>query len=282
MFSALLALLRNATFAHILIFEDVHWADMATIDLIKFLGRRIALLPALLVLSLRDEEVAEDHALTLALGDVPGQAVLRLKVMPLSEQGVSTLAQDAGASDQDLYRITGGNPFFVTEVLAGRGSGRFEVPASIRQAVWTRMQRLPAEERQLLEIMSIEPAGLEPWFQRALFGSTYEAAAESCLRRGLLQQGADGTIRFRHELARLATLEQLAAPVQRALHARAETVLSKAAKTLPGIPLSLRVHHAAGADDGRKVLELAPLAASEATKLGAHQQAAAHLAICSP
>jgi DNA-binding CsgD family transcriptional regulator/tetratricopeptide (TPR) repeat protein len=95
--------------------------------------------------------------------------------------------------------------------------------------------------------------------------------------RGVLRRDARGDISFRHELARQATLDRLSTSLQRSMHKKVEAALA----SLPGQDgmalLARRVHHAAGAEDGAKVLELAPLAAAQASRLGAHQQAASYL-----
>jgi len=117
-FSALHDELRTSAIPTVVVFEDVHWADEATLDLIKFLGRRIPSLPALFILTYRDDELSLDHPLRSVVGDLPSKAVARLGLAPLSEQAVRSLAQQEHRSAEGLYVITGGNPFFVTEVLA--------------------------------------------------------------------------------------------------------------------------------------------------------------------
>ena len=117
-FPALLNALQTSNGTIILVFEDLHWADNATLDLVKYLGRRVALLRTLLVLSMRNDEIGVDHPLTQVLGDLPSAAVTRLTLQPLSPDGVAMLAKQAGRSSRDLHRVTAGNPFFVTELLA--------------------------------------------------------------------------------------------------------------------------------------------------------------------
>lgn len=277
LFPTLVNALKEAGRSTVLIIEDVHWADHATLDLIKYLGRRIGVLRALLVLSLRSDEVGADHPLTSVIGDLPVAALTRLTLEPLSEPAVAELAATAGRKPGDLYRITAGNPFFVTELLAA-GVDEADVPVSIADAVAARLTRLKPRERELLEIMSVVPGAVAPWLLSALLGPDAESVAESCVARRLLAQDASGALRFRHELARQATLSQLTRSAQKALHARFEAAISHRSDRAPDIPLSQRVHHAAGAEDGARVLELAPVAAKQAARLGAHREAAAHLA----
>lgn len=275
---ALLAALQDAGDTTVLIFEDMHWADHATLDLVKYLGRRISVLRALLIMSLRSDEIGADHPLTQVLGDLPVEATTRIALQPLSPEAVALLARQAGHSGVDLHRITAGNPFFVTELLAGREAAPGRVPASVRDAVWARLARLPADEREALELMSVVPGSVEPWLMRSLLGGHADDTVDSCVSRGLLLRDGQGALTFRHELARRATLDRLTPAAQKSLHARIEAAMSDTATAPADLSLSRRVHHAAGADDAARVLDLAPRAAAHAARLGAHQEAAAHLA----
>ena len=278
LFPALVNALQDASETSVLVFEDVHWADNATLDLVKYLGRRVSLLRAMLVLSVRTDEIGADHPLAQVLGDLPSAAATRIALQPLSPQGVMALATQAGRSGADLHRITAGNPFFVTELLASNDGAPGRIPASVRDAVWSRLARLAAREREALEVISIVPGSVERWLLRALLGAEADAAVDHCVARGMLLRDDQGAVKFRHELARQATLDRLSASVQQTLHARVEAAMSEVPATAGIVPLSRRVHHAAGADDGRRVLDLAPQAAAQAARLGAHEQAAAHLA----
>jgi DNA-binding CsgD family transcriptional regulator len=274
LFPALLSVLQDASDTIVIVFEDVHWADNATLDLVKYLGRRIFMLKVVLVLSLRTDEVVANHPLEQVLGDLPSGGATRLTLQPLSPEGVAILAQNAGHLGAELHRITAGNPFFVTELLARNHAGSERIPESIRDAVWSRLSRLEAGEREALEVISVIPGLVEPWLLRSLLGADAEAFVDQCVARGVLVRDEQAAVRFRHELARQATLERLPASVQQSLHARVEAAMS--ASDVP-VALSRRAHHAAGANDGARVLILAPQAAAEAARLGAHQEAAAHL-----
>ncbi len=95
LFSAFLDELQQSALSTVVVFEDAHWADEATLDLIKFLGRRIPHLPVLLLVTYRDNELSLDHPLRSVIGDLPGNAVARLRLAPLSEQAVKCLAHQA-------------------------------------------------------------------------------------------------------------------------------------------------------------------------------------------
>lgn len=279
LFPALLQALQQAGGLTVLVFEDMHWADKATLDLVKYLGRRVSLLPVLLLISVRSDEMHGDHPLSQVLGDLPGGDVARITLRPLSEASVSRLAQEAGRPLDDIYRVTQGNPFFVTELLSdGEADPRRRLPGSIRDAVWARLSRLDADERRLLEVVSITPGGIQPWLLRVVAGDEADALIDRSEARGLLRRDGQGLITFRHELAREAALERLAPSTRRSLHARIEAALSALPPARAEAMLAARVHHADGAGNGERVLELAPLAARQAARMGAHLEAAAHLA----
>ncbi|MFT3988868.1 ATP-binding protein [Aestuariivirga sp.] len=272
-FPAVLKALQDSARLPVLVFEDAHWADDATLDLIKYLGRRIAYMRALMIVSFRSEEIGPDHPLMQVLGDLPSESAKRIALEPLSANGLAGLTQTSPEEARELHRITAGNPFFATELVASGALAARKAPASVRDAVWARLQRLSPAERGLLEAISIEPVGSESWLADALLDRNCDAVLESCADRGLLIRDEEGRFCFRHEIARAATLDRLRPSAQKMLHRRAYDALNARA----AIPLSRLVHHASGADMGEKVLELAARAAQEAIRLGAHREAARYL-----
>ena len=274
-FSRVLAALQQSAPARVLIFEDVHWADHATLDLVRYLGRRLPAVPALLILTLRSDEVAPGQNLANLAGDLPVAAVAHLSLAPLSAEAVASLARPAGCDGDELYRVTAGNPFFVSVVLSDPGAMRGALPASVRDALWARLARLDAQERWILDLISVIPGSVEHALWATLRAEDV-AAAERCVARGILLRDGAGALTFRHELARQAVLEQLTSEELRQLHAHVLALLDRHARSAP-VPLARLVHHAAAAEDGRRVLALAPRAAAEATALGAHRQATQQL-----
>ena len=252
----------------LLVIEDIQWADAATLDLIKFLGRRIHLAPALMILSYRDDELDPTNLLRSTLGHLPSRHVTRLPLPRLSPAAVTLLAGSATRSDENLYAVTGGNPFFVTEVLASPDGG---VPATVRDAVLSRASNLGAAARDVLALVSIAPRAIETWLVESLLGAPVEAL-EECVASGLLL-AEPRMLRFRHELARVAVAESLPRQRARRLHAK---VLAALERSPEAIALARLVHHADLAEDSATVLRLAPLAAREAAARGARREAAAH------
>ncbi len=268
-FGAVLEELRDPRGATVLVVEDVHWADEATLDLLKFVGRRIDRTRGLLVLTFRDEEAGPRHPVRFVLGDLPPESVLRLALPPLSEGAVAALAAAAGRRSDGLHAATGGNPFYVTEVLATDASG---VPPTVRDAVLARAARLTPSARRVLELASAAPAPLA----RALIQEATPARledVEECLEAGVLVLAGD-EVAFRHELARRAVLDSLPALERRRLH---ERLLRALLTRTPAAPAARLAHHAEGAGDAEAVLRFAVLAGDQATTVGAHREAAAHL-----
>ncbi|HEV2149218.1 MAG TPA: AAA family ATPase [Longimicrobiaceae bacterium] len=268
LFTAFLAELGRSS-GSVAIVEDVHWADEATLDLLKFTARRMRQLPALLVLTFRDDEVGPSHPLRRLLGDLPREHTLRLRLPRLSEEAVRALAQDSDRSADALYGATGGNPFFVTEALASGGEG---VPASIRDAVLARAIRLSCPARQVLDCVAVVPGRAERWLVEAVASPSADAI-ESCVMAGMLQSSPEH-LSFRHDLARQAWEGSLEAGRTRALHGRILEALLARGEGAAG--MAQVVHHADRAGDGAAVLRFAPEAAREAATLGAHREAAAH------
>ena len=269
LFAGWLALLRDAGGPAVLVIDDVQWADGATLELLRFIGRRIESTHALLVLLYRDDALASDHPLVGLLGALPPRACERFVLKPLSRAAVAELAQRAGRSARGLYRATQGNPFFVTELLAGDA---LHLPASVREAVLVRAAPLSAEARDALELVSVAPMQMEFEVLDALLEHADHAVAE-CTAAGLLQH--EGTaLHFRHEIARLAVESALPSSRATALHAAVFDALS-----LRDAPTARLVHHAAKAGLDLAVLRLAPVAAREAAAASAHRQAAALFAL---
>jgi len=251
----------------LVVFEDMHWADEATFDLFKFLGRRIRRTRALLVASYRDDELDRAHPLRIVIGELPHACTHRLLLAPLSEAAVAQLARRAGRTPEGLHGITGGNPLFVTEALASPADS---IPATVRDAVLARAARLSPAARAVAELACVVPGKTEAWL---LEQTTHpdEAALEGCLRIGMVR-GTDASLGFRHELARRA-LEGTLSPARRQeLHARVLTALEQRGN----ISAARLAHHADGTRNSEKVLCYCCAAAAQAAAVGAHREAAAH------
>jgi DNA-binding CsgD family transcriptional regulator len=253
----------------IVVFEDIHWADEATFDLLKYLGRRISGTQALLMATFRDDEISPQHPLRILLGDMAtSSATRRIALKPLSVEAVHRLAGNRSVDVAALHRQTGGNPFYVTEVLAAGQSG---VPATVRDLVLARAARLSPSARAVLEAAAVIGTRVDPWLLTELAAAEAHAA-EECLSSGALL-AQDDVFVFRHELVRQIVLESIAPHRRAVLHQMTLDAL-KASPVARG-DLARLAHHAEAANDREAALAYAPPAARQAAAAHAHREAAA-------
>ncbi|MCE0762615.1 AAA family ATPase [Pseudonocardia kujensis] len=244
-----------------LVIEDLHWADEATADLVRYLGRRISALPLLLVLSYRDG-LAADHPLVPVIGDLVSLPdARRVQLAPLSRAAVAQLCDGSGLDAAEVHRRTAGNPFYVSQIVAQPES---RLPASVREAVLARAAVLDADRRRCLELLSCTPEPVGAPLLAAL--GVPRATAEALVGTGLVDRHGDG-LAFRHEIARSAVLDAAPGPATE----RHATMI--AALEATGGDASVLAHHAAAAGDVARVLRHARAAAAEAARSGAHRQA---------
>jgi predicted ATPase/DNA-binding CsgD family transcriptional regulator len=200
------------------VIDDAHWADDATLDLLRFLARRIETLPVLVVVSYRDYELGQGHPLVVMLGDMSNNTLLtRISLSPLSIDAVAAMAAGTGADAEHLHMLTGGNPFYVNEILAANhfGSSAVTLPRSVAESAWGRLARLSAAAREAAEAVAVCGPDVDPRLVEALCSGA-AAGLNECVRVGLLV-ASDDTVRFRHELIRLATLDQIPDYVRRGI-----------------------------------------------------------------
>jgi class 3 adenylate cyclase/tetratricopeptide (TPR) repeat protein len=269
LFAALQDELDQRARPQVMVVEDAHWADEATLDLLVLLGRRLERTPAMLILTYRDDELAAGHPLLMVLTSLPREAVRRLPLQPLSERATAELARQAGRPVAELRSLTGGNPLLVTEVLAAGEPG---VPTTVRDLVLARLTGLPADAKKVVWLVAVVPTRTELWLLEETLGPE-PMAVERCAEAGLLviEEEAVG---FRHELLRQAVEGSLSALGRRDLHRRVLQVLSDAQER--GVDIARLVHHARQADDADAVLRYAPVAARQAAAVAAHREAVGH------
>jgi DNA-binding CsgD family transcriptional regulator len=268
-FAAFLDQLAQPSRRQVVVVEDAHWADEATLDLLVFLGRRMERTRALLLVTYRDDEVGSDHPLRGVLGALPQGVVHRVRPEPLSEAAVAELARRAGRPATGLRELTGGNPLLVTEVLAAGDAG---VPMTVRDLVLARLAGLPADAREVVRLVAVVPTRAELWLLEQA-ARPAPSAVEMGVSAGLLVVGPEA-VGFRHELLRQAVEGSLSALARRDLNRRVLEVLAGA----PGrrVDLARLVHHAREAGDVEAVLRYAPEAARQAAAVAAHREAVGH------
>lgn len=271
LFSAILDKLRLQGRSVLLVFEDIHWADEATLAFIRYMARRMTGQRLMLVATYRDDEVGHHAMLRALLGALATEhAVDRILLRRLSLDAVRTIAH--GRSDAvDIHRRTGGNPFFVHEMASQQGG---DLPATVRFR--SRARRATAASGTRLRGVCSDRwreagsgNGGEPTLRQT-------GSLAACIAHGLLVQDGE-SIAFRHAIVRDAIFEALD-PLRRRVLSR--TALAAA------IPVAARgragyaqlAELAEGAGDGRAVIEYAGAAAAAAAALGAHREAHAQYA----
>ncbi|WP_033319285.1 ATP-binding protein [Streptomyces yerevanensis] len=269
-YDALRAELTAAPHPAVLVVEDVHWADEASLDVLRFLVHRVERLPAVLVLTYRDDELDRAHPLRHLLGQVSrAERVHRLPLSRLSVQAVHRLSAASRLDPAEVYAVTSGNPFFVAEVLAAGGTGG--VPPTVVDAVLARLRGLDDRTRDVLEQLAVVPSAVErPLVDALLTDGVAELAAAE--RRGMLTVTPERA-GFRHELIRRAIADSLPAARRIELNRAVLAALVAAPDSDP----SRVVHHAAEAGDQEAIVRYGPDAARDAAEAGAHREAAAHL-----
>src|SRR3954454_11547655 len=248
----------------VLVIEDAHWADGATLDVLRYLGTRVQNLPAVLLLTYRDDTLARDHPRRGVLGVLGSAAATRLRLTPLTAQAVHDLAASTSLNAAELFRLTNGNPFFVSEVLANPAA---VVPPTVVDAVLAPGRTLSPFAQAALDRLAVIPAGAEVDLVRVLVGDLAPVAEAE--RAGVVEVRKD-VVAFRHELARRAVTESLPASVRLELNADVLCALL----TGPDCDPFRALHHAVEAGDDDAVLTHGEAAAREAVRVGAHRQAA--------
>jgi len=254
----------------IAVFEDIHWADEATLDLVKFLGRRIQRTKNLLILTYRDDELSASHPLWFVLGELPNAVTNRIQLLPLTESSVTALASSAGQAERanELFITTKGNPFFVTEALASKDTG---IPSTVRDAVLARAVRLSPSARVVLEAAAVIGIRVEPWLLSDIIG-VETVNLEECVAGGMLKYQEDHYA-FHHEISRQTIIETISPERKLALHRMILSILKESPVTRND--LARLANHAEGTRDVSAVLEYAPAAAQQASAASSHREAIA-------
>jgi len=267
--------LQGTAKPNLFVIEDAHWADNATLDLLKCVGRRVSFFKTMVLISYRSDEVSKSHPLSQAIGDFPQSRLTRLPLSPISRQGVELLATAAGKNAAGLHEATSGNPFYLTEFLANQSVENSEVPASIQDAVGARLNRLDATLQNFLETISVIPHAIESSLIDKLFTDRGVELLNSCVEKNFLRKDNAESFRFRHEIARLGTLARLPEHKQRSIH---EEIYTHLKSTPESSSIDQLLFHATAAKLAEATLELAISAAENASRTGSHAEAASHYA----
>jgi DNA-binding CsgD family transcriptional regulator/tetratricopeptide (TPR) repeat protein len=265
LFAAVLeALARQST---IVLIEDVHWADDASADFLLYAGRRLDRVPAMLIVTYRDDEVRSNPTLTRLIGEFARLGVARrVAVRLLSEPGVAAMLAGSGLDPVEVFRQTSGNPFFVTECLAA-GSRK---PGTARDAILARAARLSPHGRCVLDVAS--QLGLRFEADVLIEASGADAdGVDDCVEQGMLL-AFSAELGFRHELTRSTIAEQIP-PIRRAAVNRA---ILRTLEPRPGVDIARLAGHAAAAAEADLAFRYGLQAGRRAAELGSHREAVNH------
>jgi ATP/maltotriose-dependent transcriptional regulator MalT len=266
-FTKFLHEINNQKGTTIMIFEDIHWADEATLDFIKFLARRITLVHCLFILTYRDNEIHTRHPLRTVLGQLNTGSFTRMQLPPFTKEAVEKLAKEKGYNGENVYSISGGNPFYVNEILAGYSAG---VPDNIKDSILSVYNRLDENTKRIWELLSVMPTGFR-LKELELMEPSFATSIENCLDTKILVINKD-MIFFKHELYR-RTVESSLSPLLRInLHKKILQLLLESFEANGKIEQI--IHHAKNANDYDLVIKYAPDAARQAASVGAHVESA--------
>jgi hypothetical protein len=256
----------------VMLIEDLHWADPASMALLEFAARHTWFEQLLLICTYRDSEMDRPAA---------GRAtVVRLDGLSPREVGL-LMAQTAGDMPEpqqvrEMHRRTGGNPFFVeqaTRLYCGGAAGT--IPPGVLSVVSRRLSLLPEQVRQLLTVAAVLGGECET----GVLAATASQAGVPCGDRLLGEAAAagllterEGRVAFVHDLVRQALYDALTRQHARVLHAAAVRALRDTG------PAELAVHVERAGDelDRSLALDLLKAAADDAVGRLARQEAAAH------
>jgi DNA-binding SARP family transcriptional activator len=221
----------------VVLLEDVHWADEMSVRLLSFLGRRLPAWPVLVMATAREEELADAAALRRALQELVGESyVTEVRLAPLSAPDTASLVRSLtkagsdpeavmGLEDQ-IWRVSEGNPFVVVETLRALGEGTalastsLPLPDRVRAVIASRLEKLSDLGRQLTAAAAV--IGREFDFPLLALGarladSDAAAGVEELVRRRVLHGVGEG-FEFTHDRIREVAYGQILPPRRKLLH----------------------------------------------------------------
>ncbi len=241
----------------VVVLEDLHWADQASLDLLRFLARHLSTLPLLLVATYRTDELTRRHPLAQLLPTLVREAPTeRFDLHRLDDAALQALVANryplpAAAEARlvaYLQRAAEGSPFYVQELLRDLEEERVlrpaephwvvgdlervRVPALLQQVVEGRLARLGETVRDHLAVAAVvgQRVPLAVWQAvGALTEDDVLQTVERAVEAQLLEAGDDGAeVGFAHALVREVLYEAVLPPRRRVWHRRVAEVLADA------------------------------------------------------
>jgi DNA-binding SARP family transcriptional activator len=262
----------------LIILEDLHWADDMSLRLLSFLGRRTSAHRLVLLVTARNDELAEHAAATTAMDELARHGPLRrIPLLPLSERHTRDLvaalappmlgAPEAFRLAGEVWNFSEGNPFVVVEsmraVAGSSAAAQVKLTASVREMIGARLRRLSQGARDLAAVAAIIGRETDFPLLQSTTGLAQAAAAERLeeLVRRRVMEVADERFRFVHERVRDVVHAGLIAPRRALLHAAVATALETLhADRLDDATEQLLHHWSEAGDDARTLHYLRRLA----------------------
>ena len=271
LFHKILDELSNLPKSTIFIFEDMHWADKLSIDLLTFLSRRLSVFKLMFVISYRDDELSQTHPLFSLIASIPSSLVTRIELKPLNVSSVASILNASEEAAANIYKVTNGNPLFVTELASTwKGDIDYELPTSIVDLARARMTFLDSETQRIVEYLStVQGDILIQWFEGSIKSVSWNTKhLANIIDTGLLIQRSESGYKFKHELLRLAIESQMSILDK----VNAQSIILSVLEASPSTPVSQLIHHSYEANRPQKTIEYALSGATSAEDRGAHQE----------
>jgi DNA-binding SARP family transcriptional activator/tetratricopeptide (TPR) repeat protein len=297
-FDAVAALLGEigAQVPVVVVFDDLHWADRPTLQLLRHLVRAPQPRRALLIGTYRDAELEPGHPLLELIGDIRREGMLkRLQLAGLDESEVAELVSVLGVAAPEpgfvhtLHGETDGNPFFIEEVVrhvrdsAGVSLTDAGVPEGVREVTARRLRRLDAESRQALQVAAVIGREFDFDVLEAVApqqGDELIAALEAGVEARVLREtGRVGRYSFTHALVRATLYDGLSQLRRARLHGRVGEAIARLRSVDLDPHLPQLAHHfaqAAPVEQPERAIDFALAAARRADRLLAWEEAAEH------
>ena len=288
-------LARASTEPVVVVLDDLHWADKPSLLLLRFLARAIRDARILVVGAYRDVEVRRGQPLAQLLGELTSEPhCLRVPLRGLDRDEVARfvgrvhLPTETPALAERIHERTGGNPYFVEEIVrllsVGGDSVDRALPEGVRDAIGRRLDGLSEECNRVLSLASVIGRDFAlPALQRVaelpaeqLFEQLDEAVRARILRES---PTSVGSYQFEHALVRETLYGELSAPRRAHLHARVGEALESLHQADLDAVLAELAHHflqAAPAGNAEKAVDFARLAAQRAQRLTAYEEGVGH------